>query len=65
MSRWHEAYGDRRQQLVFIVIDMDEADIRRKLDACLIGLDETKSIDYEALRLLPDPFSNWELSHAA
>ena len=33
MSRWHEAYGDRRQQLVFIGIDMDEADIRRKLDA--------------------------------
>ena len=65
MSQWHEAYGDRRQQLVFIGIDMDEADIRQRLDACLIGSDEANSIDYEALRLLPDPFPNWELSHAA
>ena len=65
MSQWHDAYGDRRQQLVFIGIDMDEAEIRRKLDACLIGSEETKSVDYEAMRLLPDPFPKWELSHAA
>ncbi len=65
MSRWHEAYGDRRQQLVFIGIDMDQADLRRRLDACLIGSDELRSVDFEALRLLPDPFPAWERTDAA
>lgn len=65
MSRWHEAYGDRRQQLVFIGIDMNEADLRRRLDACLIGSDDAASVDYEALRLLPDPFPSWERADAA
>ena len=29
-------YGDRRQVLVFIGMEMDEADIRRQLDSCLL-----------------------------
>lgn len=47
--------GDRRQELVFIGIGMDEADMRRRLDACL--LTEAGFAAGEAAWLaLPDPF---------
>ena len=32
---WHDHYGDRKQMLVFIGQDMDEAAIRGMLDDCL------------------------------
>ncbi|MCJ8148761.1 zinc metallochaperone GTPase ZigA [Shinella sedimenti] len=50
-------WGDRRQELVFIGADpMDEHDIRRRLDACLVA-EET----FEPARWanLPDPFPLW------
>lgn len=34
--RWHERWGDRAQELVFIGVGMDEARIRARLDACLL-----------------------------
>ncbi|MBN2068266.1 MAG: GTP-binding protein [Opitutales bacterium] len=33
---WKAPHGDRRQELVFIGVHMDEADIRKQLDACLL-----------------------------
>jgi hypothetical protein len=57
--RWHPAYGDRRQQLVFIGIGMDEARLRRDLDACLIGSDDDRAVDLSAFRRLRDPFPSW------
>jgi G3E family GTPase len=62
-------YGDRRQELVFIGIDMDEATLRSGLDACLLTDREWRS-GPQAWRRLPDPLAPWdgdaaELSSAA
>ena len=35
---WHDHYGDRKQMLVFIGQDMDEAAIRSMLDDCLLEM---------------------------
>ncbi|MEM6964654.1 MAG: GTP-binding protein [Bacteroidota bacterium] len=34
-STWHETFGDRKNELVLIGQDMDEAQIRKDLDKCL------------------------------
>ena len=55
---WHEDYGDRRQQIVFIglVKQMDEEDMRKQLDACLItdyAKNKAKWLNAK------DPFPKW------
>jgi len=64
-SRWHAAYGDRRQQLVCVGIGIDEDSLRRRLDACLIGSDDDTLADFSALGQLTDPFPDWRLEDAA
>ena len=50
-------WGDRRQELVFIGADpMDEAALRRRLDACLI---EAETFEPARWANLPDPFPLW------
>jgi len=50
-------WGDRRQEIVFIGADpMDEAWIRKELDACLV---DTTVFAPERWRKLPDPFASW------
>lgn len=36
MDSWEEPFGDMRQELVFIGQNLDQADITRQLDACLL-----------------------------
>ena len=36
-TSWHPVYGDRRQEIVFIGADMDEAGLRRRLDVLALA----------------------------
>ncbi|WP_439635367.1 GTP-binding protein [Oceanicaulis sp.] len=56
-THWDEVWGDRRQELVFIGIGMDEALIRRELDECLVEGDSDYAPELWAGRL--DPFPEW------
>ena len=56
-SRWDDAWGDRRQELVFIGSDIDEAHIRASLDACLVPSEN--GFDPQSWRNLSDPFPPW------
>lgn len=43
---WHEAFGDRKNELVFIGQELDEGHIRAQLDACLCSPDELDQMDW-------------------
>ena len=55
---WQGEHGDRRQEIVFIGVDMDEHRLRRALDACLLDDMEYAKGPRRWLRL-PDPFPSW------
>lgn len=60
-SKWEEPWGDRRQELVFIGHGMDEAALRRKLDAALLPASTFTPQDWKDLT---DPFPSWRRSAA-
>ncbi|WP_339147405.1 MULTISPECIES: GTP-binding protein [unclassified Sutcliffiella] len=51
LERWDETYGDRMTELVFIGIEMDQKQIERSLDTCLLTEKEMN----EDWSNLPDP----------
>jgi G3E family GTPase len=57
LQHWDPVWGDRRQELVFIGIGIDEAWIRARLDACLLPVKQFTPEMWIGLR---DPFPNWE-----
>jgi G3E family GTPase len=63
LAAWDPVFGDRRQELVFIGLDMDEPALRQRLDAC--ALTETElGAGEQAWARLPDPFPSWRRSAA-
>lgn len=42
---WDSVFGDRQQQLAFVGIELDEANIKATLDACLLSVDELQAYD--------------------
>jgi G3E family GTPase len=57
---WQEPFGDRRQQLVLIGIEMDEEYLRQQLDSCLLTNDEMVA-GAQIWKEYPDPFPNWNI----
>ncbi len=55
---WHSQWGDRRQEIVLIGQDMDEADLRARLDACLLS-DAELALGPEGWQHFVDPFGDW------
>jgi G3E family GTPase len=58
-SEWLPPYGDRRQELVFIGIELDEAAFRRRLDQCLLTEREFAAGE-AAWRSYTDPLPVWQ-----
>lgn len=56
---WQEPYGDRMQEMVFIGIDMNRADIEARLNDCLLT-DEEMQLGPEGWTAFEDPFGEWE-----
>lgn len=57
-STWQDGTGDRRQELVFIGCELDEAGLRARLDECLLT-DEEMRLGRDGWASLPDPFPAW------
>jgi G3E family GTPase len=55
---WQEPWGDRRQELVFIGVGLEEAALRTKLDAALLTKKELDA-GPKGWRKLRDPFPAW------
>jgi G3E family GTPase len=62
LKHWDPKWGDRRQELVFIGIGMDEARIRCELDTCLV---EEEIFTPDRWSTLSDPFPAWEAPQPA
>ena len=60
MNRWDPLLGDRQIELVFIGIEMDEADIRRRLDACVLTPAEFAE-GFDRWARYKDPLPEWDM----
>ena len=61
-KQWKEPFGDRRQAIAFMGIDVDPQTLKTQLDACLLT-DSEMTAGKEGWRNLTDPFPSWS-AHA-
>ncbi len=61
---WQEPWGDRRQELVFIGLALDETALRVQLDAALLTTTELV-VGPKGWKTLPDSFPTWTEDEAA
>jgi G3E family GTPase len=57
-KEWAEPYGDRRQAIALMGIDLDFADLNARLDACLLN-DSEMTAGEPVWATLADPFPAW------
>jgi len=57
---WDQVYGDRRQEIVFIGAELDEAALRQRLDDCLVSEMAEQDMPVKDWSQLPDPFPAWK-----
>jgi hypothetical protein len=55
---WEPGFGDRRNELVFIGVDLDEKKLRALVTSCLVSDEELLGVTSGKEKLL-DPFPNW------
>ncbi len=60
VNSWDSVYGDRRQEIVFIGSNLDEASLRRQLDGCLVEDDHAGGRWPDSWQRLQDPFPVWK-----
>jgi hypothetical protein len=53
-----EPFGDRRQAIAFMGIDLNSAELSEQLDACLLSASEMSS-GVDSWATLSDPFPAW------
>ncbi len=61
-EQWQEPFGDRRQAIALMSINVEPSALRSQLDACLLTAEEMTS-GPELWQHLPDPFPSWS-AHA-
>ena len=57
-NEWMEPFGDRRQAIAFMGIDIDFKNLSAQLDSCLLGESEMTA-GASTWGTLPDPFPPW------
>jgi len=62
-ENWHEPWGDRRQEIVFIGSGIDWPALKARLDECLVPMSIASSL--EELPSYPDPLPEWKRTEAA
>ena len=63
MRLWDSAWGDRRQQLALIGVELNEANVRAALDACLLS-DAEMAMEPANWQNFEDPFPRWGATNA-
>lgn len=57
---WDPVYGDRRNEIVFIGQTLNQPEIMKSLEECLISDEEFKLGDLKWEEMFKDPFTEWQ-----